>query len=119
MNAIESGTSALDAFWAIQPTDGRARVVDGTRTVGLVSDHLLRRALLVLGPSEAAVSMSAFVAVLLHGGWRPGTECGPGLLATASGSAFAVIAVAQMVNAFVCRSETSPVWRLRSAVHAR
>jgi NDP-sugar pyrophosphorylase family protein len=44
VNVIAAGTSALDAFWAIQETDGRARVVDGERTIGLVDDHLLRRA---------------------------------------------------------------------------
>jgi magnesium-transporting ATPase (P-type) len=33
-------------------------------------------------------------------------------LATASGTAFAAIAVGQMANAFACRSTRLPIWRL-------
>jgi magnesium-transporting ATPase (P-type) len=50
--------------------------------------------------------------VLVLGGWSWGQTPGPALLATASGSAFAVIAVCQMANAFACRSSTVPVWRV-------
>lgn len=82
------------------------------RTTEVVDGRLLRRALLVLGPTEALLSMAAFFAVLVSGGWRYGADASPALLVLASGSTFAVIAVAQMVNAFVCRSETRPVWRL-------
>ena len=73
---------------------------------------LLRRALLVLGPTEALLSMTAFFTVLIGGGWHYGEDASTALLASASGSTFTVIAVAQMVNAFVCRSETRAVWRL-------
>jgi NDP-sugar pyrophosphorylase family protein len=41
---IDTGTSALDAFWAIQESAGRGVIVDGAREVGSVSDHHLRRA---------------------------------------------------------------------------
>ena len=82
------------------------------RAGGLVDRGLLIRAFGVLGPTEAAMSMTAFVAVLLAGGWEWGQPPAPALLATASGTTFAVIAVAQMANALACRSATHPVWKL-------
>jgi NDP-sugar pyrophosphorylase family protein len=42
---LQSGTNALDAFWAIQQTEGVGEVVDGDRTIGTVTDHALRVAL--------------------------------------------------------------------------
>jgi magnesium-transporting ATPase (P-type) len=65
----------------------------------------------VLGPSEAFGSLATFATVLLVGGWTWGAVPEPALLATASGSAFAAIAVGQLANAVACRSATRPAWR--------
>jgi len=81
-------------------------------TTDVVDGSVLRRALLVLGPTEAVVSMAGFLAVLSIGGWSYGATPEPALLASASGTAFATIAVMQMANAFACRSETATAWFL-------
>ena len=78
----------------------------------LIDAGLLRRALLVLGLTEAACALIAFVAVLSSSGWHWGTVPTAGTLAMASGATFAAIALGQMANAFACRSDTVPVWRL-------
>jgi magnesium-transporting ATPase (P-type) len=70
------------------------------------------RAFGVLGPVEALCSMTAFVLVLLVGGWRLGATPSAALLATASGTAFAAIVLGQLGNAFACRSETRWVGRV-------
>lgn len=73
----------------------------------------LRRALLVLGPAEAFVEMSAFFVSLWSAGWRPGASFPTGApLAAASGAAFMAVVVCQMANAFACRSTSRPPWRL-------
>ena len=56
--------------------------------------------------------MSAFVAVLLAGGWTWGAAPSAALLATASGTAFTTVVLGQMATAFACRSETRWVGRL-------
>ena len=80
--------------------------------------HLLDRALMVrvfavLGPVEAVGVMSAFTLTIWLAGWRPGGAL-PGMevLATASGAAFTTVVLAQLANAFVCRSESVPPWVL-------
>jgi magnesium-transporting ATPase (P-type) len=73
---------------------------------------LLVRSFLVLGPTEAVLSLGAFTTVLLHGGWRPGTDLPEALATMASGTTFAAIALGQMANALACRSTTRPAWRL-------
>jgi hypothetical protein len=50
--------------------------------------------------------------VLTSGGWTWGEVPSGQLLALASGSTFAAIALAQMANAFACRSAVLPVWRM-------
>jgi magnesium-transporting ATPase (P-type) len=62
---------------------------------------------------EATVSMAAFLAVLVAGGWSYGATVSSGTLATASGAAFTAVVLGQMANAIACRSSTRPVWRLR------
>jgi hypothetical protein len=66
----------------------------------------------VLGPAEVVASLGAFVAVLFASGWTWGAPHDPAVLATASGTAFAAIVLAQLANAYACRSETRPVWRV-------
>ncbi|GAA0970617.1 Calcium-transporting ATPase [Nocardioides aquaticus] len=110
--ALDIGTDMLPALaLGAEPADDRA-MQGPRRSTDVVDAPLLRRALLVLGPTEAVLSMAAFFTVLLQGGWSYGADAPASLLVLASGSAFAVIAVGQMVNAFVCRSESRPVWRL-------
>jgi len=76
--------------------------------------HLLDRKVLtrvfgVLGPVEATVEMSAFLAVMLAAGWRPGDAFPAGdVLLQASGAAFTAVVFGQFANAFACRSTT--VW---------
>jgi magnesium-transporting ATPase (P-type) len=113
--ALDIGTDMLPAVGLGAEPPSR-RVMQGPARVGaLVDRHLLGRAFGVLGLTEAAWSMTAFVVVLVSGGWGWGEEPGAALLMTASGTAFAVIAVAQMANALACRSATHPVWQLRFA----
>jgi magnesium-transporting ATPase (P-type) len=81
------------------------------RRRSLVDGQLLRRALLVLGVTEAVCALATFVAVLYSRGWTWAATPSPTTLAVASGAAFAAIALGQMANAFACRSETVPVWR--------
>ncbi|MCU0311553.1 MAG: cation-transporting P-type ATPase [Acidimicrobiales bacterium] len=80
----------------------------------LVDRGLLVRAFAWLGPTEAAVSLAAFVATFLAVGWRPGESFPEGpVMAAASGAAFTGIVLGQMANAVACRSTREPVWRLR------
>jgi magnesium-transporting ATPase (P-type) len=81
------------------------------RQRSLIDGRLLRRALLVLGATEAVCALTTFVAVLYSRGWTWAAISAPSTLALASCSAFAAIALGQMANAFACRSETQPVWR--------
>jgi calcium-translocating P-type ATPase len=77
-----------------------------TRTRRHLFDRLvLRRAFGVLGPTEAAVEIAAFLASFVGSGWRPGESFPTGAaLATASGAAFTAVVFGQMANAFACRS---------------
>ena len=84
----------------------------------LTGRHLVDRALLtrvfgVLGPTEAAVEMLAFLVGLVVAGWAwgggPPDDAG---LAAASGAAFAAVVLGQVANGQVCRSATRPPWRL-------
>ncbi|XTR51324.1 HAD-IC family P-type ATPase [Pseudarthrobacter sp. So.54] len=80
--------------------------------------HLMDRALLLrvfglLGPVEAVFEMTAYTAVLLGAGWAPGAELpAADVLMAASGAAFTTVVLAQLANAFACRSATTPPWRL-------
>ncbi len=110
--ALDIGTDMLPAL-ALGAEPANERTMSGPRrTTDVVDGRLLRRALLLLGPTEAALSMGAFLTILTMGGWSYGEDASAGLLSVASGSAFAVIAVAQIANAFACRSETHPAWRI-------
>jgi magnesium-transporting ATPase (P-type) len=56
--------------------------------------------------------MTAFLTVLLAGGWSYGDPVSAGTVATASGAAFTAIVLGQFATAFACRSTTRPPWRL-------
>ncbi|MBG6225420.1 calcium-translocating P-type ATPase [Arthrobacter sp. CAN_A2] len=79
----------------------------------LMDTRLMVRVFAVLGPVEAVFEMTAFTLTLWLAGWRPGTEFpAVGVLAAASGAAFTTVVLAQLANAFACRSESVPPWRL-------
>jgi len=110
--ALDIGTDILPALGLGAEPPSR-RVMRGAAQAGsLIDGTLLRRAFGVLGPVEAVIAMAAFVVVLRSGGWSWGDTPPADLLAVASGTTFAVIAVAQMANALACRSASLPVWRL-------
>jgi magnesium-transporting ATPase (P-type) len=110
--ALDIGTDMLPAL-ALGGEPARPGTMTGLRRRSLLDRALMARAFVVLGATEALLSMAAFTAVLVAGGWTFGTEPSARLLGTASGTAFAAIAIGQMANAFACRSTTRPVWRLR------
>ena len=111
--ALDIGTDMLPAA-ALGAEPPSRRVMDRAAHPGsLVDRGLLTRAFGVLGPTEALVSMTAFLVVLTAGGWSWGATPASSLLASASGAAFAAIALGQMANAFACRSTSLPVWRQR------
>ena len=109
--ALDIGTDMLPALalGAEPPSTG---IMNGRHRRTLVDRKLLVTAFAVLGATEALLSMVAFTLVLNQHGWSWGETPSPGVLALASGTAFAAIAIAQMANAFACRSTTRPVWRM-------
>jgi magnesium-transporting ATPase (P-type) len=79
----------------------------------LVDRGLLARAFGWLGPTEATVSLGAFVASFLAAGWSPGKPFpGGATLLAASGAAFTAVVLGQVANAFACRSTRLPAWRI-------
>jgi magnesium-transporting ATPase (P-type) len=109
--ALDVGTDMLPAL-ALGAEPSRPGIMRGRHLRAVVDRALLLRSFTVLGATEALASMTAFTVVLLHGGWRWGSAPDAALLGVASGTAFAAIALAQMANAFACRSTTLPVWRM-------
>ncbi len=99
------------ALGAERPSPGLLnRTITGRH---LIDAPLVRRVFGVLGPTEAVVSMSAFVVGLAAAGWRPGSDVPTGhSLMAASGAAFAAVVIGQVANAQACRSATRPPWRL-------
>jgi magnesium-transporting ATPase (P-type) len=109
--ALDIGTDMLPAL-ALGREAPRPGLLRGLRRRVLVDQALLSRSFGVLGATEAATSLGAFAVVLIHGGWTWGTTPEAGLLAVASGTAFAAIALGQMANAFACRSTRLAVWQV-------
>ncbi len=109
--ALDIGTDLLPALaLGAEPPD--KDVLKGpARTGRLLDRRLLGRAFGILGPVQAIVQLGAFVAVLTAGGWRWGENAPVGLIAAASGTAFTVVVLGQLANAFACRSERRPVGR--------
>ncbi|MBI5948095.1 MAG: cation-transporting P-type ATPase [Chloroflexi bacterium] len=95
--ALALGSEAPNERVLRRPVEGRH----------LMDARLLRRVFALLGPVEALVEMTAFLAVMLAAGWRPGDSFPGGeTLMEASGAAFAAVVVGQAANAFACRSTT-------------
>lgn len=110
--ALDIGTDLLPALALGSEPPSSRTMRRPPQKQRLVDSGLLVRALLVLGGTEALVSMSTFLVVLRGGGWQWGQDPPPTLLAVASGSAFACIVLAQLANAYACRSETLSAWKL-------
>jgi magnesium-transporting ATPase (P-type) len=110
--ALDIGTDMLPAI-ALGVEPPREGIMRGRSTRKVVDRALLLRAFVVLGLTEAVLAMTAFSMVLSSGGWSWGQDPSAELLAVASGTAFAAIALGQMANAFACRSSVVPVWRMR------
>jgi magnesium-transporting ATPase (P-type) len=108
--ALDIGTDMLPAL--ALGAESPERSAWQRRSVRLVDGRLMLRAFGVLGVTEAALALGAFVVVLRSQGWSWGAQPSALTLATASGAAFATIAVTQMANAFGCRSEIVPAWRV-------
>jgi magnesium-transporting ATPase (P-type) len=113
--ALDIDTDILPALALGAEPPSRRIMAGRVRQRSLIDGRLLRRALLILGMTEAVCALMTFIAVLCSRGWTWATIPEPRTLALASGSAFAAIALGQMTNAFACRSETQPVWRKRLA----
>ncbi|MGZ6804176.1 MAG: cation-translocating P-type ATPase, partial [Nocardioidaceae bacterium] len=110
--ALDIGTDILPAL-ALGAEPPSPHVMEGAvRTHTLVDRGLLLRAFGLLGPVEAAATLAAFATVLVRGGWHWGATPPADLLAVASGTAFATIAIAQKANALACRSTRRPAWKV-------
>ncbi len=111
--ALDVGTDTLPAvaLGGEPPTPG---VLDRPPSEGrLINSTVAFRAFGVLGPTEALMSMIAFVTVFVACGWSPGQPFPEGhVLDMASGAAFTSVVVGQMANAFACRSTTKWPGRL-------
>jgi calcium-translocating P-type ATPase len=111
--ALDIATDLLPAL-ALGAEPSSPRVLDGPPPRRrLVDAVLLRRVFGVLGPVEAAVAMTAFLAVLGSAGWTYGEPVSGTTLASASGAAFTAVVLGQFATAVACRSTTRPFWRLR------
>ncbi|MET1086529.1 MAG: cation-transporting P-type ATPase [Arthrobacter sp.] len=110
---LDIGTDLLPALALGSEKPGKRVLQRPPERRHLMDGALMQRVFGVLGPVEALCEMAAFTLVLWLAGWRPG---GPfpeaGILAAASGAAFASVVLAQLANAFACRSETVPPWKL-------
>lgn len=109
--ALDIGTDMLPAL-ALGAEPAREGVMSRHHRRSLIDRALAVRAFLVLGATEALLSIAAFTTVLLAHGWTWGEAPSGHVLALASGTAFAAIACMQMANAFACRSTRLPVWRV-------
>jgi magnesium-transporting ATPase (P-type) len=111
--ALDIGTDLLPALALGAEPPRRGILSESPTRLHLLDRSVLLRVFGVLGPVEAVVEMVAFVAVLAAGGWFLGDQSiDSALLAGASGAAFATVVLAQLGNAFACRSTTQPAWRL-------
>ena len=105
--ALDIGTDTLSAVALGAEPPARHVLKDPPVSGRLLNGTVLRRAFGVLGPTEAVLTMAAFVAGLVVVGWRPGQPFPGGVeLAAASGAAFLAVVLAQSANAFACRSAT-------------
>jgi calcium-translocating P-type ATPase len=104
---VDLGTDMLPALGlgAERPDPQLMREPPHPRGQRLMSNGLLLRAFLFLGPLEAVAAMAAFFFVLHGGGWTYGQALAPGapLYLQATTATLAAIIVLQAVNVFLCR----------------
>jgi magnesium-transporting ATPase (P-type) len=105
--ALDIGTDLLPALALGAEPPKPGLLAHPPRTRHLIDGSLLRRVFGVLGPTEAILEMTAFLVALTVAGWRPGAAFPTdGALLAASGAAFSAVVIAQLANAFACRSTT-------------
>ena len=111
--ALDIGTDILPAL-GLGAERPASHVLDNPPTHRhLLDRRLVGRAFGVLGPTEALVSLAAFLITFVVAGWRPGDVFPDGqILLAASGAAFTAIVLGQAANAFACRSTVRPAWRV-------
>jgi magnesium-transporting ATPase (P-type) len=105
--ALDLGTDTLPAV-ALGAEPPAANSLERPPVSGrLLNRTVAERAFGRLGPTEAAVSMIAFLASFIAAGWRPGDPFPEGqVAAAASGAAFMAVVFGQAANAFACRSSS-------------
>jgi magnesium-transporting ATPase (P-type) len=109
---LDIGTDLLPAL-ALGVEPSSAAPSRGVPRGHLIDRPLLRRVFGRLGPVEAGFEMLAFMTSMVASGWRPGDAFFSGhRLAVASGAAFSAVVIGQCANAFACRSEHRPPFRL-------
>ena len=112
--AVDLGTDMLPALGlgAEKPDPGIMQRPPRPRRERLLNWGLLLRAYGFLGMMEAAIALSAFFFVLQRGGWTYGQVL-PGdhlLYLQATTATLTAIVIAQVVNAFLCRSPLRSVF---------
>ena len=107
--ALDLGTDTLSAVALGAEPPAPDTLSRPPITGRLLNRTVARRAFGVLGPTEAAMSMVAFLATFVLAGWRPGDSFPGGTIAAAaSGAAFLAVVAGQAANAFACRSSSAP-----------
>jgi magnesium-transporting ATPase (P-type) len=111
--ALDIGTDILPALALGAEPPGSHLLQQPPIRRHLLDRRLFARAFGILGPVEAILELTAFLAAFVAAGWRPGDAFpeGPQLLA-ASGAAFTAVVLGQVANAFACRSTTRPAWKV-------
>jgi calcium-translocating P-type ATPase len=104
--ALDLGTDTFSAVALGAEQPARHVLEDPPVSGRLLNGTVARRAFGVLGPTEAACSMTAFLISLVAAGWRPGDPFSDYSLFAASGAAFITVVLAQSANAFACRSSS-------------
>jgi magnesium-transporting ATPase (P-type) len=105
--ALDIGTDTFSAVALGAEAPARHLLDDPPVSGRLLNGTVARRAFGVLGPTEAACSILAFLLCFVADGWRPGDAFPDGhVLLAASGAAFMTVVIAQTGNAFACRSST-------------
>lgn len=110
---LDIGTDLLPALALGAEPPGRKILQRPPERRHLIDRSLMIRVFAVMGPVEALIEMIAFTVVLTAAGWHFGG--GPPdviVLMAASGAAFTVVVLAQLANAFACRSATALPWTL-------